>query len=487
MLYSVRWEALLEARNLVFSGVVCAAILVAGGPLSPGRAAAQSAGEERGLEVGLSLDLAAIGGLDTETSSMGVGQSASLTLLVRPHPYVSLVGGAGMFALYGDGAVAWFGTRAGLRLHWGELLGIEQDGWLEIDHIFGLSGPIARHGFDLGIGIGFPLFDALSAGPSIHLIYTDDPDGTPVWALTIGLTLIGWPGRPDIGAPEAYVSPARRTRYVATRNLERARARYRRAGTSPLLPHIELFGMHALDDAHRDDLGFGGGATASVELFIAPWIGIHAGVSGMVVAAPEADPAAWAGTQLGARLHWTALGEIEGDGWIDVHHVYGVSGGIATHGADIGFGYEYDVVSFLRVGPFVRGTLLTDPGNDPALFLWGGVAISMRPPTPGPGNVDGDLWLDREDHCIRTAEGHQSDPDNPGCPLLDRDSDGVPDDDDLCDTEPSGDTPDPDRLGCPLPDRDGDHVPDDHDFCPESAVEYDDGDPLRDGCFHGVQ
>lgn len=471
----------------MLGGVAGAAVLVAFGPFCPSRGAAQSPTEERGPEVGLSLDLAGLGGLDSETNSIGLGQSASLALLVRPHPYVSFVAGAGMFVLHGEQAVAWFGTRAGLRLHWGDLFGMEQDGWLEIEHIFGLSGPIARHGVDIGIGIGFPLFDALTAGPSVHLIYVGDPDGTPVWALTIGLTLVGWPGRPDGGAPEAYVSSARRPRYVARRNLALAREGQRSRGSSPLLPHVELFGTHALDDTHRDVLGFGGGATASAELFLAPWIGIQAGVSGMAVAAQEGEPAAWAGTQLGARLHWTALGDIEGDGWIDAHHVYGVSGTIATHGADVGVGYEFDVVSTLRLGPFVRGTLLTDPGDEPALLLWAGLAVSIRPPTPGPGNVDGDVLLDREDRCLEVAEGQESDPDNPGCPLLDRDSDGVPDDVDLCTTEPSGATPDPDRPGCPLPDADGDRVPDDHDFCLDVSVEYEDGDPLRDGCLRGAQ
>lgn len=441
------------------------------------------------IEVGLALDLGAIAGLDPETLAMGIGNSASMEVLVRPHPVISIAAGAHMFAMYGEGPVAWFGTRAGLRLHWGALLdGFDPDAWLEVTHLFGLSGPVARHGVDIGLGLGFWLFDAMSAGPVIRLIYTDDPDGTPVWALIAGLTITGWPGRPGTGAPEAYVSPARQRRYTPPSNLELARRR--RPPSSDhiaLLPHVELFGLHALDDGHRDSIGFGGGATASVEFPFVPWLGAQAGVTGMAVSAASGNPAAWAGTQLGLRFHWTPIAGIEGDGWIDAHHVYGVSGGISTHGADVGLGYSFDALSFLRLGPFARGTLLTDPGDEPVMMLAVGLTATIRPPERGPGNRDGDMLLDREDACQETEEGQVDDPLNPGCPLLDRDSDGIPDDRDMCDTEPEGMYPDPDRLGCPSPDRDADTVPDRLDFCPDTPVDLSQGDPLRDGCPDGVQ
>ncbi len=439
------------------------------------------------FELGLSLDLGAIAGLDPETNALGIGNTALGELLVRPHPVISAALGAQMFAMYGEGPVAWFGTRAGLRLHWSELIdGFEPDAWIQVTHVFGLSGPVSRHGLDVGLGLGFWMFDAMSAGPTVHLMWTDDPDGTPVWALIAGLTVTGWPGRPSSGAPEVYRSRARRPRYVAPGNFDHARRTARPPGQIALLPHVEVFGLHALDDDHRDSIGFGGGVTASVEFPLVPWLGVQAGVTGMAVSADSGNPAAWAGTQLGVRFHWTAVAGLEGDGWIDAHHVYGVSGGISTHGADVGFGYSFDALSFLRIGPVVRGTLLTDPGADPAMLLQIGATVTIRAPERGPGNRDGDLLLDRDDHCADTEGGRIEDPNNPGCPLLDRDRDGVPDNEDQCDSEPEGAYPDPDRRGCPLPDHDGDGVPDPMDFCPETPVEEGAADPLRDGCPPGA-
>lgn len=471
-------------------GAGCLAALVCGLSmlLAPASALAD---DDFDFELGLNLDLGAIAGLDPESNEMGVGNSANAEILVRPHPVVSVAVGAHMFALYGQGPVGWFGTRAGLRFHWGSLIdGFEPDAWIQVTHLFGLSGPIARHGVDIGLGLGFFLFDAMSAGPTIHLIYTDDPDGTPVWMLIAGLTVTGWPGRPDTGAPEAYVSPARRRRrYVAPTNLELARRQERQAAPIGLLPHVELLGLHALDDAHRDSIGFGGGASAAVEFPIQPWIGVQAGVTGMAVSASTGNPASWAGTELGVRFHWTAAAGLEGDGWIDANWVYGTSSNIATHGASAALGYSFDVASFLRLGPVVRGFMLTDPGTDPAWILAAGLEVAIRAPERGPGNRDGDFLLDREDACLDTEGGRVEDPNNPGCPLLDRDGDGVADNRDMCDTEPEGAYPDPDRRGCPLPDRDGDAIPDRMDFCPDTRVTVDDenADPLRDGCPRGVQ
>lgn len=437
--------------------------------------------EPRGPEVGIALDLAASIGLDEQTLALGLGQSASLALLVRPHPYVSLAAGAHAFAFYGDGAIASFGTRAGLRLHWGELLRIDPDAWLEVSHVYGLSGSIARHGIDFGVGLAFELFDAVSAGPSVRVQWIEDPDGTPVWILLFGLTVVGWPGRSGAGAPDAWVSRARPPDYVPPRNAAEAPAARRDPGRAWLLPDIEIFGVHAVDDDHRDTVGFGGGASAAVDFLLVPWLGVHAGVTGMAVQLQSGAPAAWAGTRLGMRFHWTEAAGIEGDGWIDAHHVYGVSGGISTHGADVGIGYSFDVFAYLRLGPMVRLTIMTDPGAGPAMMLSAGVSVSIRPPTRGPGNQDGDEYLDRDDRCTEARAGHRQDVNNPGCPLLDRDGDGVPDDRDECDTEPAGEEPDPRHPGCPLRDRDGDGVPDDHDFCVDVPA-GEERDPLRDGC-----
>lgn len=466
---------MMDRSSAILAGLVLALLVLAG-------SAVARADDPRPPEVGLALDLAGAVGLDDETFGIGAGQSASLALLVRPHPVISIAGGAHIFALYGERPLAFFGTRLGLRLHWGELFGIDPDAWLEVSHVYGLSGPVVRHGLDFGIGIAFSLFDAVAAGPSIRVQWIDDPDGTDVWILLFGLTIVGWPGRPD-DAPEGWVSRARAPRHVTATSFEEAHARAPAPPARPwLLPDIELFGVHGVDDDHRDAIGFGGGATAAVDFPIVSWLGVHAGVTGMVLTAQSANPVAWAGTRLGLRLHWTDAAHLEGDGWLDAHHVYGVSGGVATHGADVGAGYAFDVTSFLRIGPAVRLTILTDPGAGPAMMLSIGLSASIRPPQAGPGNTDGDTFLDRDDRCHQTEVGRRGDRENPGCPIVDRDADGVPDDQDLCDSEPAGADPDPARRGCPLRDRDGDGVVDAHDFCPEVSATGDASDPLRDGC-----
>ncbi|MFK7991428.1 MAG: hypothetical protein AB8I08_35755 [Sandaracinaceae bacterium] len=440
--------------------------------------------EDRGIEFGLSLDLNFVSGLDGETQGIGVGQGAAGRLLFRPIPAVSLSVGGQATALYGDGAIAWIGTLAGVRLHWGELAGLDYDAWIEVNHVWGFSSSLSSHGVDAGLGIYFPFFDALQAGPAVHLQWVDDPDGTPVWFLTVGLSLVGWPMRDDADAPAADMPmSARRRAYVAPQSLRRAQARRRRSyGRAWILPNFEVFAGHALDDDHRDSIGLGGGASAAVEFPFLPWLGFHAGATGMALSAQSGNPAAWVGSQVGFRLHWTALAGIENDGWIDAHHVYGISGPITTHGADIGAGFSFDVAAFLRIGPMARVMILTDPGLDPAVMLSLGVTIAIRQPEAGPGNDDGDFLLDREDHCREIGVGDVEDPDNPGCPLLDRDGDGFADDVDMCTTEPAGDAPDATRPGCPLPDRDGDGVVDRHDFCPDTPQPSETMDPLRDGC-----
>ena len=55
---------------------------------------------------------------------------------------------------------------------------------------------------------------------------------------------------------------------------------------------------------------------------------------------------------------------------------------------------------------------------------------------------------------------------NFGCPVLDRDGDGIPDDKDKCPNEPEDKDGFQDDDGCPDLDNDNDGVPDDRDECP---------------------
>jgi outer membrane protein OmpA-like peptidoglycan-associated protein len=58
---------------------------------------------------------------------------------------------------------------------------------------------------------------------------------------------------------------------------------------------------------------------------------------------------------------------------------------------------------------------------------------------------------------------------NLGCPVLDRDGDGIPDDRDKCPNEPEDKDGFQDDDGCPDLDNDGDGIPDDRDECPSQS------------------
>jgi outer membrane protein OmpA-like peptidoglycan-associated protein len=64
-----------------------------------------------------------------------------------------------------------------------------------------------------------------------------------------------------------------------------------------------------------------------------------------------------------------------------------------------------------------------------------------------------------------------------GCPVLDRDGDGVPDDQDACPAEAGPAS----NVGCPVRDRDGDGIPDEKDRCPDEPEDQD-GFQDQDGC-----
>jgi outer membrane protein OmpA-like peptidoglycan-associated protein len=97
------------------------------------------------------------------------------------------------------------------------------------------------------------------------------------------------------------------------------------------------------------------------------------------------------------------------------------------------------------------------------------------------GDRDGDGVMDPDDLCPDTPQGEHPDPNRRGCSAGDRDKDGVLDPVDMCPDEPAGIHPDPDRPGCPLPDRDHDLVPDAVDACPDTPGAPD-PDPKKNGC-----
>ena len=119
--------------------------------------------------------------------------------------------------------------------------------------------------------------------------------------------------------------------------------------------------------------------------------------------------------------------------------------------------------------------------------LFGGASWS-----PSDRDRDGDGHADRADDCPDAAEDRDGFQDGDGCPDLDNDQDGVPDDRDKCPT-PAGDGAEAlwsvvedvdgfeDDDGCPDPDNDGDGVEDGEDGCPDEAEDLD-GFEDDDGC-----
>ena len=73
------------------------------------------------------------------------------------------------------------------------------------------------------------------------------------------------------------------------------------------------------------------------------------------------------------------------------------------------------------------------------------------------------------------------DPALPGCPLRDRDRDGVLDPADQCPDVAQGEVPDPAKPGCPAGDRDRDSVQDPLDACPDQPGAPN-PDPKKNGC-----
>ena len=97
------------------------------------------------------------------------------------------------------------------------------------------------------------------------------------------------------------------------------------------------------------------------------------------------------------------------------------------------------------------------------------------------GDRDQDGVTDDVDQCPDIPAGAHPDPHRAGCPIGDRDHDGYTDDVDQCPDVPAGPHADPTRPGCPIADRDGDGVPDTVDICPDQPA-GDHPDPARRGC-----
>lgn|GEM_PF-2774183 len=389
----------------------------------------------------------------------------------------------------------YWGLRAGLRLHWTTLFGLRgNDGWIDIHDAFGRSGASTRHGFDIGIGYDFRVADLMAVGPFARLLWASDPLGFDPIVLMFGVSIEVDP--PTRRFKKQLRMNAEEETHVAEHMAESPFLRSLQDNAlvdeirdqEPIVADGELHVARNLDTGGARDLNWGGGAAAHVEIVASRLVGIHLG--GVVHALPASassglSTVTYLGSRAGIRLHWTqALGWQDVDGWIDMHHAFGTSGGIARHGFDAGTGFGFHIAPEVSIGPFVRLTYGSDPnGNDPMLLTFG-ATIGLLPGVRHGRSVDDqdqDGVADFEDRCPREhmTSSHPS-ATNRGCPERDADHDGWHDGVDECTSEPEGEHPDPAHRGCPLRDRDGDGTMDDEDICPNEPGES--ADPLHTGC-----
>ncbi|MCB9671905.1 MAG: hypothetical protein H6736_19655 [Alphaproteobacteria bacterium] len=93
------------------------------------------------------------------------------------------------------------------------------------------------------------------------------------------------------------------------------------------------------------------------------------------------------------------------------------------------------------------------------------------------GDKDGDGVPNKTDQCKEEPEDKDGFEDEDGCPDLDNDKDGIPDEQDQkCRNEPEDKDGFEDEDGCPDPDNDGDGVLDAADQCADEKEDGDDGD-----------
>lgn len=253
----------------------------------------------------------------------------------------------------------------------------------------------------------------------------------------------------------------------------------------------ELLGAMPVDGGNRDLFGMGGGAALGVDVYLSPFLGLHAGGSFLYLGKNEGmSSTSWFGGHAGMRVHLAAalLGEAtRHDAWFDVHVGYGSSGGIRRPGFDAGAAMQWEVSPRIRLGPMLRYQFGFDPREAHAHLITLGVAIGFggrgRFPVHVEGDRDGDGFTDRADRCPDEVPGAKPDPERDGCPKIDRDGDGdgVADAEDACPEQVAGADPDPVRVGCPRADRDNDGIGDEADKCPDQPGPSQFGEPTH-GC-----
>jgi OmpA-OmpF porin, OOP family len=174
------------------------------------------------------------------------------------------------------------------------------------------------------------------------------------------------------------------------------------AGAEELRLHATGGAAHAVGSRQEREFGAGGGGSATVELPVAPVVGVQAGIGGLVLArgkepedpsfAPQGAGTALTGTA-GARLRPLAARGPAGP-WIDANGGVARTGNEARPMFDAHLGWDFRVSKSSRtdVGPFVGYTQILDPAaalsSGDARIAWVGLQVSLgapdrrRPATP---------------------------------------------------------------------------------------------------------
>ena len=222
--------------------------------------------------------------------------------------------------------------------------------------------------------------------------------------------------------------------------------------------------------------GVGGGGALSYEFRPVPLLGLEARY-GALFFAPAGEPefGGYHAPGLGVRVH--PLPDLElGDLWVGATADLVMTGQLARPGVSAGLGFEFELASFARLGPFARFHWVMQPdddalGPDDASFVSFGVsgAFLGEPAASAtlPPDADGDGVPDADDRCPGEPEDRDGTEDDDGCPDLDdADDDGVPDANDRCPGEAEDRDGIEDDDGCPdVDDGDRDGVPDATDAC----------------------
>ncbi len=266
------------------------------------------------------------------------------------------------------------------------------------------------------------------------------------------------------------------------------------AGTHAL--HLEGGLAMPLTEPQASEFGLGGELALGYELRPMAWLGLEARVSALWLPSSTSAPTVdgyggYYAPGVGVRLHPFAKLAV-GDLWLAGTGTVVFTGEVVKPGLEVGLGFDFNLLWWLRVGPFVRyhHVFQTDAGGADAGVVTFGLSLAFFGIEP-PRDDDEDGIFEPADGCPTRAEDVDHFEDADGCPDPDNDADGVLDASDRCATEQEDRDAFQDGDGCPDPDNDADGLLDAVDQCRDAAEDPDhfqdeDGCPDPDNDADGV-